>query len=220
MSTKKDVQEAHDYLLFLGQLTVRYAEIDRMTIYPSGKFENDVEHSFHLAISAVELAANYHPELDVGLVSQFSIVHDLPEVYAGDTPSFIMSEETELKKKRLEQDAIDKLLTELPPHTAQLLERYEAQVEPEARFVRLIDKLLPAVIHAVGADHNREEFIKRYNLTSKEALTKARKDYENRLKTMFPEFKFALLLQTIVAQTSHDRLFSEDDDIFWDSLRP
>lgn len=130
MSNKNDVQEAHDYLMSLAEVTVKFAGVDRVIIYPSGRYENDTEHSFHLAISAVELAANYHPELDVGLVSQFSIVHDLPEVYAGDTPSFIMSREIELKKEKLEQKAIKRLLTELPPYTAQLLERYEAQIEP------------------------------------------------------------------------------------------
>lgn len=86
--------------------------------------------------------------------------------------------------------------------------------------MRLIDKLLPAVIHAVVAEQNRTEFIKRYNLTSQKALAKAREDYKNRLRTMFPEFEFALLLQSLVAQTSHDRLFSDDDDIPWDNLRP
>ena len=69
----KDVQQAHDYLLALGYLIVRFAEVDRAPRYPNSDRENDVEHSFHLAISSTELAADYYPELDVGLVAEFSL---------------------------------------------------------------------------------------------------------------------------------------------------
>lgn len=72
-------QTAHDYMLLLGALSVAFSDVERAPRYPNGKRESDVEHSFHLAVSAVELAADFYPELDVGLVSQFSLVHDIPE---------------------------------------------------------------------------------------------------------------------------------------------
>jgi putative hydrolase of HD superfamily len=207
MSNTKVVQEAHDFLLTLGEMTVRFADVHRATLYPSGKFENDAEHSFHLSLSAVEIAANYHPELDLGLVSQFSIVHDLPEIYAGDTPSFNMSSATKASKEKAEKKALVRLLTELPPHTATLLKRYEEQVEPEARFVRLIDKLLPVVIHTVATNANRQDFIDRFNLTNVEILDEGLKARQEQLQHMFPEFKFILIVQELISQTSRNRLF-------------
>ena len=207
MSNTKVVQQAHDFLLTLGEMTVRFADVHRATLYPSGKFENDAEHSFHLSLSAVEIAANYHPELDLGLVSQFSIVHDLPEIYAGDTPSFNMSSATKASKEKAEKKALVRLLTELPPHTATLLKRYEEQVEPEARFVRLIDKLLPAVIHAVATNANRQDFIDRFNLTNVEILDEGLRARQEQLQHMFPEFKFILIVQELISQTSRNRLF-------------
>lgn len=207
MTLNDDTKKAHDQLLNLGELTVKFADIHRITLYPDGHYENDVEHSFHLALSAVEIAANYHPELDAGLVSQFSIVHDLPEVYAGDVPSFQISDDAATAKKRAEETALDKLLAELPPHTAQLLKRYEQQEEPEARFVRFIDKLLPAIIHAVASSTNRDDFFKRFNITKIEDITQSNLRDQLKFKDMFPEFDFVLVTRALLIQTSRDRFF-------------
>lgn len=207
MATQKDVQQAHDQLITLGEITVKFADIHRITIYPDGHYENDPEHSFHLALSATEIAANFHPELDLGLISQFSIVHDLPEVYAGDIPSFERTEEARIKKEEAEQKALEKLYEELPPHTASLLKRYEEQVEPEARFVRLIDKLLPPVIHAVAVEANKEDFINRFNIRTLEEVEVANERFFAKLQEMFPEFDFILLLRKAIEQTSSEKFY-------------
>jgi 5'-deoxynucleotidase YfbR-like HD superfamily hydrolase len=207
MVNKKNVQQAHDDLLKLGELTIRFANVHRITLYPDGHYENDAEHSFHLAISATEIAASYHPELDLGLVSQFSIVHDLPEIYAGDVPSFSLSNDERSKKEKAEKVALEKLLNELPSHTAKLLKRYEDQKEPEARFVRLIDKILPAVIHAVATEANKEDFLSRYNITGVEDIDRGNEIFLVRLQQMFPEFDSILIVRELVAQTSRNRLF-------------
>ena len=207
MVNKKKVQQAHDDLVKLGDLTVRFANVHRSTLYPDGHYENDAEHSYHLAISATEIAASYHPELDTGLVSQFCIVHDLPEIYAGDVPSYRLTPGERAKKEKAEKAALEKLLKELPPHTAKLLVRYEAQNEPEARFVRLIDKVLPPVIHAVATEANREDFFNRFNITSTEDINKGNELFLARLKQMFPEFDLLLVVRELVTQTSRDRFF-------------
>jgi len=207
MTSRRDLQKAHDQLLILSDLTVRFADIHRIILYPDGHYENDLEHSFHLALVATELAANFHPELDTGLVSQFSIVHDLPEVYAGDIPSFERTEEARVQKEEAEKKALERLLKELPPHTANLLERYEEQKEAEARFVRLIDKLLPPAIHAVAVEANKEDFTGRFNLKTIEDAIAADKRFFDKLQEMFPEFDFVLLLRQAVTQTSRSKFF-------------
>jgi 5'-deoxynucleotidase YfbR-like HD superfamily hydrolase len=209
MATREDVQQAHDQLITLGEITVKFADVHRITLYPDGHYENDPEHSFHLALSAVEIAANYHPELDLGLISQFSIVHDLAEVYAGDVPSFERTEDARVKKEEAEQKALERLYKELPPHTASLLERYEEQTEPEARFVRLIDKILPPVIHAVAVAANKDDFINRFDIKTLEEAQAANKRFFARLQEMFPEFDFILLLRKAVEQTSSNKFFKE-----------
>lgn len=207
MVNKMKIQQAHDDLLQLGELTIKFAEVHRSTLYPDSHYENDAEHSFHLAISATEIAANYHPELDTGLVSQFSIVHDLAEIYAGDVPSYNLSDDERLKKEKAEKVALERLLDELPPHTAALLQRYEDQIEPEARFVRFVDKLLPPIIHAVATEANKEDFLNRFNITTVEDIDKGNELFLARMQQMFPEFDSLLIVRKLVAQTSRDRFF-------------
>ena len=182
MVNKKKVQQAHDDLIKLGDVTTRFANIHRATLYPNGRPENDVEHSFHLAISATEIAASYHPELDVGLVSQFSIVHDLVEIYAGDVPSYKLNDDELARKEEAERIALEKLLKELPSYTAKILSRYEAQKEPEARFVRFIDKLLPPVIHTIATEANKEKFFNQFNITSVEDINRGNELFLARLQ--------------------------------------
>lgn len=203
----EEAREAHDRLLKIGKVTVDFTRIERATHYPQERAENDAEHSFHLALSAVEIAATYHPELDVGLVSRFSLVHDLPEVYAGDVKSFGITPEARRAKEEAEKAAVNILLTELPPHLSELLRRYEEQEEPEARFVRFIDKLLPAIIHSVAPDANRDVFKNTYGIHSVEEVLATRDARSAQLKAQFPEFDFIHIVRDLVSATSRERIF-------------
>jgi 5'-deoxynucleotidase YfbR-like HD superfamily hydrolase len=208
-NTTERVQEAHDSLMKIGQITVEFAGVERAVHYPYGKPENDVEHSFHLALSATEMASTYHPELNTGLVAEFSLVHDLVEIKTGDVPTFNITDEQRQQKEQNEKDALEELITELPPHIGSILQRYEEQVEPEARFVRFIDKLLPAIIHSVATEANREVFKATYKLTSVEDVLVSRDARTAQLKKMFPEFDFIHIVRELVSQTSRERIFGE-----------
>lgn len=189
--SKRDlVNGSLDTLLFIGDLSVRFAEVERAPRYPDGSRESDVEHSFHLGLSAIELASEHYPELDVGLVAQFSYVHDLPELHTGDIRTFDISDDDRLKKQIAEEDAIEKLLADLPTYVADLLKRYEEQVEPEARFVRLVDKLMPGVINIVASEAST--FFEDYG---RETIEQHREKVANKsrlLASMFPEFPIIL----------------------------
>lgn len=208
-TTLERAREAHDRLLKIGQVTVEFAGVERALRYPYGRAENDVEHSFHLALSATEMAAAYHPELNTGLISEFSLVHDLVEIKTGDVPTYHISEEARRQKEQNEHDALEALLAELPPHITTILRRYEEQIEPEARFVRFIDKLLPAVIHSVATEANREVFKTTYNFSSIEDVLAKRDARTAKLKEMFPEFDFIHIVRRLVSQTSRERIFGE-----------
>lgn len=204
----KSAKEAHDYLLAFSELTVRFARVKRRVRYPDGAKESDVEHSYHLALSAAELAGTYFPELDTGLVTQFALVHDLPELHAGDVPSFNISNEDRAKKEQAEKEALSRLLRELPPYTAQLLERYERQEEPEARFVRFVDKVLPVAMIVVAGSANT--FKEDYDLASLPSLREIREREAARLQALFPEFPFIQIVRDLIVETSSAQLFPEE----------
>jgi 5'-deoxynucleotidase YfbR-like HD superfamily hydrolase len=201
------IQKAYAHLLTLGKLTVDFSEVTRAPRYRDGHRESDVEHSFHLALSAIELATILAPQLDIGLVAQFSLVHDLPEVHTGDVWTFNASDQELADKKAAEAVALKRLMKELPPHTAQLLERYEEQVEPEARFVRFIDKLVPAIINMLNED--AISFKEDYGIATAKELLAKRAGHMERLHKMFPEFgEFDALVMHVWAESTK-RIFGD-----------
>jgi 5'-deoxynucleotidase YfbR-like HD superfamily hydrolase len=200
----EELKRAHDTLLKIGATTVELAGVKRVTRYTNGEFENDAEHSLHLLRSALYLVEKFYPHLDRNLITHFCIVHDMVEIYAGDTPSFKLTDEERSEKEAREKASLERLLVELDPETADYLSRYEKQEEPEARFVRLVDKLCPSIIHAVAPDANRGGI----GADSRESVEEDRATRRERLLMEYPEFSFiASDLRVSLAETSDERLF-------------
>lgn len=116
--------------------------------HSDGRPENVAEHSYTLAIVALELSKYTKHSLDLGLVAQYVIVHDLVEAYAGDTPTHNITAEGRETKEQLEAMALGQLALEYGEGSpiVKLARRYESQTEKEARYVRMVDKLMPLLI--------------------------------------------------------------------------
>lgn len=125
-----------------------------------GRPENIAEHSYMLAKVAPELAAVLYPSLDTNLVARYAALHDDVETYVGDTPTDMIADHDPLEKEKREQDGLAQLKREFAhlPTYCNLIEAYESQSVPEARFIRAVDKLMVLTIHfpngaAVLLDH-------------------------------------------------------------------
>lgn len=175
-------QEAVD----LARLALRFGEVDRLTRHPDGiKLESDPTHTIMLSLIACSLASKYLPHLNTGLLAQLSLVHDLPEAYAGDTPTLrITTEEREAKHVR-ELAAIDRIWNEFwrTPWLSFNIQHYEAKSTPEARFVYALDKCLPKLTHLL----NRGAVLALEG-ASKEELTLTYKAQAESLAPYFDEF--------------------------------
>ena len=204
--TSQQITDAHDYMLVLGELVTKFARVTRAPRFPDGERETDVEHSFHLALSATELAASYFPELDTGLVAQFSLVHDLPEVNVGDVWTFGISAEDRAKKEEAERESTERLLKELPPYTASLLKRYEDQKEQEAVFVRFVDKMLPAIINYWSKEAGT--FLDDYKGHDRAQLHARTQQWISELKARFPEYPFLHDVLEMLDTTSEEEVFA------------
>ncbi len=194
--------------LDLGNMAMNFARIDRVPRYADGERENNAEHSLMLGLVAPELTHALRPELDRGLVAQFAIVHDLIELKTNDQATFLFTEAEQACKELGEMAALESLLRELPPYTRHLLSRYEMQVDPEARFVRFVDKLLPIVIDIIGqgARVMREDF----NIASTEALEQAHTNLHARLVAKFGgEFPELDLAHELLCELFEDRFQRE-----------
>lgn len=173
--------------LQLGSIAIEFAQIERVPRYDETSRESDVEHSFMLAMVAGELATSLYPRsMDVGLVSQYAVVHDLIELMTGDKATFHYSAEQMAQKQVDEHAALEALLEKLPPHTRQLLKNYEDQLDPEARFVKAVDKLLPVVVDILGP--GRKVMNEDYGVYSSEQLLASHQKLHGRIADKFKEF--------------------------------
>lgn len=140
--------------LRLADLVLAFGRVNRVTRHPDGvRPESDAEHTLMLAFLALTLA-DQHPEwgLDVGRLAVLAMVHDLPEIYAGDTNTAGgLTPSQQADKVAREQAATDRLHREFPGFVfIRALADYERQDTPEARFLRVLDKVLPKLTHTLN----------------------------------------------------------------------
>jgi len=150
-----DPQVTADAMVGLGRLSLDFARVDRITFHQDGSTaESDTDHTVMLGLVACAVAGQHFPELDLGLIAQYALVHDLVEVYAGDTPTLRMpSADAKAEKRRREHAAylrIEKEFTATLSWLPSLIADYEARLTPEARFVKALDKLLPKITHILN----------------------------------------------------------------------
>ena len=142
-------------LLDLQKLLLQFLEIERMIYLPDGAIKNrretDTEHSFHLAMLAWYLCSAY-PHLDRDKVIRYSLAHDLVEIYAGDIMAVGRTEEQQIEKEKREKSALKKLKANWPDFgdMTNTIEEYEKQDNPEAVFVKALDKILPMILNILG----------------------------------------------------------------------
>lgn len=141
-----------DAVVRLGRIVLNFGLVERKTYHPDGKtLETDTTHTVMLGTVGCALARDYFPQLNPGLIAQYALVHDLPEVYAGDTPTLReLSADAKAEKALREQAAADRIRDEVGddlPWVPDMIAEYEARTTPEARFVKALDKLLPKITH-------------------------------------------------------------------------
>ncbi|MDO5301254.1 MAG: HD domain-containing protein [Tissierellia bacterium] len=121
----------------------------RLIVDPE-RFENDAEHSFHIAAMAVLLKEYAHPGTDMERVLSMLLFHDVVEIEAGDT--FAYDDVGNASKEEREQAAADKLFGLLPEdqraYVRGLWDEFEAQETAESRFALAMDRLEPVYLNA------------------------------------------------------------------------
>lgn len=145
-----------DALVDLGALALRFGRVDRITMHEDGITpESDTDHTVMLALVACAFAdAHRELDLDLGLVAQYAIVHDLVEAYVGDTPTLrLPTESSKAEKARREADGFLTMAQQFGtrlPWIARLVASYETRQTPEARYVKAMDKMVPKITHLLN----------------------------------------------------------------------
>lgn len=136
---------AQEVLKFIGFLN-DFGKVERIIYIPGTKNrENDIEHSYHLAMLAWYIASNITRPLNKELLLKYALIHDLVEVYAGDTYIYSTNQDDHDSKKEREETARLRIIKEFPLfedlHT--MIEQYEKKTDEESRFIYVLDKIHP-----------------------------------------------------------------------------
>lgn len=121
-------------------------EIYRQTHILGGKRrENDAEHAWHMAIMAFVLQEYANEDVDVLRIMKMVLMHDLVEIYAGDTYAY--DETGKETQRERELAAADRIFGMLPEDQEQefrsIWEEFEEKKSPEAKFARMLDNYQP-----------------------------------------------------------------------------
>ena len=120
----------------------------------AGRAESDAEHSWHLALFLM-LFENEFKGIDFLKTLKIALIHDLPEIYAGDINPF-RGDTT--NKAEDEKRAAAKLFKKLPEALSNsftgLFEEYINQASDEAKIVKAADKLMPLIQNICTNDHH------------------------------------------------------------------
>jgi putative hydrolase of HD superfamily len=138
------------------------AEIDKMTsilrrtmLIDGSRRENDAEHSWHIAVMALIFEEYAAEPVNVSRAVKMCVVHDLIEIYAGDT--FAYDAAGNADKAEREAAAADKLFAQLPSEQGaeirSLWEEFDAMQTPDAKYAACMDRLQPFLHNTLTDGH-------------------------------------------------------------------
>lgn len=138
------------------------AEIDKMTsilrrtmLIDKSRRENDAEHSWHIAVMALLFEEYVSEPVDIGHVVKMCVVHDLIEIYAGDT--FAYDVEGNKSKAEREEKAADRLFALLPEeqgaYIRALWEEFDRMETADSKYAACLDRIQPFFHNTLTEGH-------------------------------------------------------------------
>ena len=121
-----------------------------------GRFENSAEHSWQSAIASIVLQDYYPEKLNMEKVISMLLIHDLGEIYAGDT--WVFDDKKKVHSHDRELESIEKTMSILPEEKYLNMKKswleFEKGQSAEARYARVIDALVPLINHLEVSECN------------------------------------------------------------------
>lgn len=131
----------------------------RNLIIDGTRRENDAEHSWNLAMLAMLFEEYSTEKVNIERVLKIALVHDLIEVYAGDTFAYdVKGNEDKLQR---EIESADRLFGILDPEQGAeiraLWDEFEAKETPESKYANAIDRIQPLINNYMTNGHTWKE---------------------------------------------------------------
>lgn len=157
----------------------------RTLLIDKSRQENDAEHSWHLALMAMLLKEHcIYNDINLEKAIKMVIVHDMVEIYAGDT--FAYDNIGNQSKEQREKESADKLFSILPSDQGQeirsLWMEFDTEETHDAKFAAALDHFQPFLHNVMTGGHTWKA----------EGIKVTESQVYNRLKIsieMFPSLK-------------------------------
>ncbi|MFA6939528.1 MAG: HD domain-containing protein [Clostridiaceae bacterium] len=129
-------------------------KVTRFNRTMDGRFENSAEHSWQAAFVSSLFQEYYPKKLDMEKVMLMLLLHDLGEIYAGDT--WVFDEKGKAFSHSNEEKSIEKSLGMLPTDQYQSMKKlwleFETGDSAVAKYARVIDALVPLINHFIVSE--------------------------------------------------------------------
>lgn len=155
MDVRAAMSNLNDTVDFIKEIE-KLKSVTRFNRTLDGRFENSAEHSWQGAIAAMVLQDYYPEKLNMEKVMSMLLIHDLGEIYAGDT--WVFDDQKKLHSHDRELESIEKTMSILPEEKYLNMKNswleFEKGRSAEARYARVIDALVPLINHLEVSEVN------------------------------------------------------------------
>lgn len=138
------LQQIIDFMRVTDQMKLIYRTVEIST---NERGESDAEHSWHLALLLMLLEKDLPQNIDKIKLYKMLVMHDMVEIYAGDTPLY--DDVGRMDKAQREAEAAEKLFCQLPGDLKEeffsLFNEFEARETLEAKIAKAFDKIHPLI---------------------------------------------------------------------------
>ena len=137
------------------------------------RFENSAEHSWQGALMALVFREYIPEEVNLEKVMSMLLIHDLGEIYAGDTFIFDDLGKSDSYDREFESSKISlgKLPSDQQDTFLKLWQEFETGVSIEAKYARVLDALVPLLNHLeVAQPHDNPHGLTKSQVIAKKSF--------------------------------------------------
>ncbi len=130
---------------FIVELDKLKTVLRRTSLIGVDQREDDAQHSWHISVMAMVLEEYADREIDVNKVIQMLLIHDIVEIYAGDTFAYDKEgyKDKEEREKKAAREIYGLLSANKGERFIELWEEFEYFKSDEAYFAAAMDRLQP-----------------------------------------------------------------------------
>ena len=170
-----DSQKLTSQIEFLREIDKMKSVLRQNWVIGNARREDDAAHSWHAAMMALTLSEYAKPTVNIDRAVRMLLVHDLVEIYAGDTPCFDKDVvETQQAREALAADRVEALLPDEQGKAYRALwEEFDKAETDDAQYAAAIDRLQPLLLnyYTDGASW-KGRTVTREQVYARNALTK------------------------------------------------